>query len=70
MGSYSKMARLDDLSTTYELYGSNDLILGRLFWYRRFDTALVWLLECINEFATFAAESDSRFPPLKYPSAK
>jgi len=66
MGSYSKMARLDDLSTTYELYGSNDLILGRLFWFRRFDTALVWLLECIKEFAEFATSIDPDFQ-LKFP---
>lgn len=67
MGSYSKMARLDDLSTTYELYGSNDLILGRLFWYRRFDTALVWLLACIHEFGEYAHSCDQKFT-LKYPS--
>lgn len=67
MGSYSKMARLDDLSTTYELYGSNDLILGRLFWYRRFDTALVWLLACVHEFGEYAHACDQKFA-LKYPS--
>jgi beclin 1 len=65
MGSYSKMARLDDLSTTYELYGSNDLMLGRLFWYRRFDTALVWLLACIHEFGAYAQTFDEKFQ-LKY----
>ena len=69
MGSYSKMAKLDDLSTTYELYGSNDLILGRLFWYRRFDTALVWLLACIQEFAEFAQKTDKNFA-IKYPSVQ
>lgn len=66
MGSYSKMARLDDPATTYELYGSNDLILGRLFWYRRFDTALVWLLACIHEFGEYATSLDARCQ-LKYP---
>ncbi len=34
---------------------------GRLFWYRRFDTALVWLLACIKEFGDFAATQDTRF---------
>jgi beclin 1 len=66
MGSYSKLCRADDPSTTYELYGSNDLILGRLFWYRRFDQALVWLLACIQEFAEFAHAQDKAFT-LKYP---
>lgn len=37
LGSFSRMAKIDDPSNTYELYGSQDVILGRLFWYRRFD---------------------------------
>ena len=28
---------------------------------RRFDTALVWVLECINEFGEFAARKDPSF---------
>jgi len=60
-GSFSKMAKSDDPSTTHELYGSNDLSLGRLFWYRRFDTALTWLLNCIQKFSEYAASRDPRF---------
>eukprot|EP00808_Paulinella_micropora_P001285 g70930.t1 len=37
MGSFSKISPVDDPSSACELYGSNDLSLGRLFWYRRFD---------------------------------
>jgi beclin 1 len=69
MGSYSRLSPLSDSSTSYELYGSNDLILGRLFWYRRFDQALVWVLECIREMGEFARQQDGKFQ-LKYPSVK
>ena len=34
MGSFSKIAKRDDPSALYELYGSNDYGLGRLFWCR------------------------------------
>jgi len=60
------MCRADEPNTHYELYGSNDLNLGRLFWYRRFDTALMWLLACIKEFGEYANSVDNRFV-LKYP---
>jgi beclin 1 len=59
--SFSKIAKREDASTTYELYGSNDYGLGRLFWYRRFDTALVWVLQCIAEFGAYAARKDPAF---------
>lgn len=65
MGSFSKMCKIDDPKTQYELYGSNDLSLGRIFWYPRFDTALVWLLYCIKELGDYAASQDKRFK-LRY----
>lgn len=49
-----------------QLYGYNDLSIGRLFWYRRFDTALCWLLECVGEFGMFAQRVDQKFR-LQYP---
>jgi len=49
MGSFSKIIRTDDPNTAYELYGSQEFSLGKLFWYRRFDavrvgmsTSLIW----------------------------
>jgi len=66
LGSFSKMGKKDDAAITYELYGSNDLSLGRLFWYRRFDTALVWLLQCVKEFGDYASLVDKRFAQ-RYP---
>jgi hypothetical protein len=60
-GSFSRMAKVEDSRSTYELYGSNDINLGRLFWYRRFDTALVWLLTCVQELSEWAASQDPSF---------
>lgn len=49
-GSFS---RLEDIreSISYELFGSSELSLGRLFWYRRFDRAMLALLDCIRQLA-------------------
>lgn len=65
MGSFSKMSKQDD-DSAFELYGSNDLNFSRLFWYRRFDTALLWLLDCIEQFGQYATKVDPSFK-LKYP---
>jgi len=35
--------------------------LGRLFWYRRFDNAMVAFLHCIKEFGEFAEQQDKGF---------
>ena len=61
MGSYSKICKLDDVESVYELYGSNEVSLGRLFWYRRYDTALLCLLDALYELCQFAKEIDPKF---------
>jgi len=38
-GSFSRIERNND-HAIYELYGSSDISLGRLFWYRKFDTGM------------------------------
>jgi len=60
MGSFSKMTKKDD-TNQYELYGSNELSLSKLFWYRRFDQALQWLLQCIRELSDHASSMDPSF---------
>jgi beclin len=62
-GSFSKMSKIDDPSNTYELYGSNDINIGRIFWNKRFNQALVMLLYCVNEFGTHAHTLDPNFKP-------
>eukprot|EP01119_Soliformovum_irregulare_P015005 TRINITY_DN4177_c0_g1_i1.p1 TRINITY_DN4177_c0_g1~~TRINITY_DN4177_c0_g1_i1.p1 ORF type:complete len:400 (+),score=81.72 TRINITY_DN4177_c0_g1_i1:168-1202(+) len=60
MGSNSKMERISDKST-YELFGSSDVSLGRLFWYRRFDNGMVAFLGCLKELGDFAEAKDKAF---------
>lgn len=59
-GSCSKMERIDN-SSTYELFGSSDISLGRLFWYRRFDNGMVAFLMCLKEMGDFAENRDKSF---------
>eukprot|EP00002_Diphylleia_rotans_P024749 TRINITY_DN4887_c0_g4_i1.p1 TRINITY_DN4887_c0_g4~~TRINITY_DN4887_c0_g4_i1.p1 ORF type:complete len:448 (+),score=103.28 TRINITY_DN4887_c0_g4_i1:218-1561(+) len=48
-GSFSRIARKDDERSSNELFGSSDLGIGRIFWARRFDEGLTWLLFCVSE---------------------
>ena len=47
--------------TIFELNGSSDATLGRLFWYRKFDAALVGFLSCVEELCTTVAARDPSF---------
>lgn len=60
IGSASKMERISDRST-YELYGSSDISLGRLFWYRRFDYGMAAFLGCLKEMGEFVENQDKSF---------
>jgi len=57
MGSSSKMEKTSD-KTVCELYGSNDISLGKLFWYRRFDNAMFAFLKCLKELGDYAEAED------------
>lgn len=54
------MLELDN-SNTYELFGSSDISLGRLFWYRRFDNGMVAFLNCLKEMGDYAEMKDKSF---------
>jgi len=60
MGSFSKMESVHN-NSIYELYGSSDISLGKLFWYRRFDNGMVSFLASLNELAAFASTRDPTF---------
>ena len=45
----------------YELYGSGDLQLSRLFWNRRFELAMVSYLHCLQEFGDYCEMRDPQF---------
>lgn len=59
-GSFSKIERRAD-KTRYDLFGSNDVSLGRLFWYRRFEAAMVGYLRCLKDLAEHACALDPQF---------
>jgi len=60
MGSCSKMEKASDKST-YELYGSSDISLGRLFWNRRFDNGMVAFLGCLKDLGAYAEGKEKKF---------
>jgi beclin len=67
MGSFSRISKHDDPSTLYELYGSSDSWGPKLFWGRRFETALLGLLFCIKELGEYAAGKEKGGFAYKYP---
>jgi hypothetical protein len=58
-GSFSRIERLD--KTSFELYGSNDIGFGKLFWYRRFGNAMNAFLQCVKELCDHATVVDRNF---------
>ncbi|KAF7729025.1 autophagy protein 6 [Apophysomyces ossiformis] len=59
MGSFSRVEKIDgDSVLAYELYGSGDFGLNRMFLNRRFDHAMVAILNCLKQLTDFAEERD------------
>jgi len=59
MGSFSRIEKIDgDSVVSYELYGSGELAINRMFLNRRFDHALVALLNCLQQLSDFAEQRD------------
>ncbi|KAI8996809.1 autophagy protein Apg6-domain-containing protein [Pilobolus umbonatus] len=59
MGSFSRVEKIDgDSVLSYELYGSGDFVLNRMFLNRRFDHAMVAVLNCLKQLTDFAEEKD------------
>ncbi|KAJ3570398.1 hypothetical protein NP233_g4440 [Leucocoprinus birnbaumii] len=59
MGSFSRIEKTTGDKTTYELYGSGDLHLGRLLHNRRFDFAMVAFLDCLKHLIDYIKSQDS-----------
>ncbi|KAH9166433.1 APG6-domain-containing protein [Lactarius sanguifluus] len=59
MGSFSRVERTTGDKATYELYGSGDLHLGRLLHNRRFDFAMVAVLDCLRQLMEWVRLQDS-----------
>ncbi|KAG8882300.1 autophagy protein 6 [Tulasnella sp. 331] len=64
MGSFSRIERINGDKSSYELYGSGDIALGRLFHDRRFDTAMVAFLDCLRQLMEYAQSQD---PQVEFP---
>eukprot|EP00697_Spironema_sp_BW2_P012164 gnl/Spiro4/28273_TR13983_c0_g1_i1.p1 gnl/Spiro4/28273_TR13983_c0_g1~~gnl/Spiro4/28273_TR13983_c0_g1_i1.p1 ORF type:complete len:473 (+),score=136.51 gnl/Spiro4/28273_TR13983_c0_g1_i1:61-1419(+) len=60
MGSTSRICKRAN-GKTYDLFGSNEISIGRLFWTTRLDKALVWLLGCVRELGEHAQTHDPQF---------
>ena len=59
MGSFSRVERTTGDKATYELYGSGDLHFGRLLHNRRFDIAMVAVLDCLKQIMDWVQSQDT-----------
>ena len=58
-GSFSRVEKIDNEKTVYELYGSTDWQIGRLLHSRRFDYAMIGFLTCLNQLYEHSKSLDS-----------
>mmetsp|Transcript_8240 Transcript_8240/g.24263 ORF Transcript_8240/g.24263 Transcript_8240/m.24263 type:complete len:290 (+) Transcript_8240:88-957(+) len=65
MGSFSKVAHVDDPKNLFELHGTGSLHLGRIFSGARFDRAMVMFLQCVA--ALIAHAKRTAVPNLSEP---
>lgn len=59
-GVSSRMLHKGD-GAIYELNGSSDVTLGRLFWYRKFDLAITGFLACVEQLVVHVTRQDPSF---------
>jgi len=59
MGSFSRVEKTTGDKATYELYGSGDLHFGRLLHNRRFDIAMVAVLDCLKQIMDWVKTQDA-----------
>ncbi|KAI9510868.1 APG6-domain-containing protein [Russula earlei] len=59
MGSFSRIEKITGDKATYELYGSGDLYLGRFLYNRRFNSAMVAVLECLKQIMDWVKSQDA-----------
>ncbi len=64
LGNVSRIDLPD--KSSLELYGSSDLSLGKFFWARRYDAALVAFLGCVKQLADHIVATAKR-PDLTLP---
>ncbi|KAG0254743.1 autophagy protein 6 [Actinomortierella ambigua] len=64
LGSFSRIDKIEGDKASYELYGSGDYALGRMFMNRRFDQAMVAYLNCLQQLCDYAQQEG---PKLAFP---
>lgn len=60
-GGVSSRMLLKNDGVAYELNGSSDVTLGRLFWYRKFDLAITGFLACVEQLVIHVTRQDPSF---------
>jgi beclin 1 len=65
MGSFSRMERVSGTDkATYQLYGSGDLHLGRIYHNYRFDLGMVAYLDCLRQLIEYV---QTQYPDADFP---
>ena len=59
-GSFSIVERRSD-KCIFELYGSKEISINTLFWFGRFDEAMIAFLQCLAELCEFIHQNDPHF---------
>ncbi|KAG0213320.1 autophagy protein 6 [Mortierella sp. GBA30] len=56
LGSFSRIDKIEGDRASYELYGSGEFAIGRVFLNRRFDNAMVAFLNCLQQLGDYAEQ--------------
>ncbi|KAF9990844.1 autophagy protein 6 [Mortierella antarctica] len=60
LGSFSRIDKIEGDRASYELYGSGEFAIGRVFLNRRFDNAMVAFLNCLQQLGDYAEQQGPR----------
>lgn len=67
LGSFSRIDKIEGDKASYELYGSGEFAIGRVFLNRRFDNAMVAFLNCLQQLGDHAEHHGQQDPKLELP---
>ncbi|KAF9105549.1 autophagy protein 6 [Mortierella sp. GBA35] len=67
LGSFSRIDKIEGDRASYELYGSGEYAIGRVFLNRRFDNAMVAFLNCLQQLGDYAEQQGGQGQRLELP---
>ncbi|KAF9352309.1 autophagy protein 6 [Mortierella sp. NVP85] len=67
LGSFSRIDKIEGDKASYELYGSGEFAIGRVFLNRRFDNAMVAFLNCLQQLGDYAEQHGQQDQKLELP---